>query len=415
MRIFIYLSLFIFPQMCLAQFVEKTSIYIPVSKSNQENYSTHSLEFEKPFTSVSIKISENNSFDASFISTSKDTFLLSKDEHGESPGYIFSKLIIFPEPVNSFVLYSSKIRDTLDVFLINDKVSTSFEKPDIFEKNYSSSGNFELPKMIDQSIWRLGLDAPDFERIVHEVHNVIVHHSATSNLVTDFTKAIRNIYLYHTEVRGWSDIGYNYVIVANGDIYKGRDPGANEQDLVMGAHFCASNRGTMGICMLGTFTEIAPTDTAFTSLEKLLVWKLGKDEMDALGQYAHPLNDDLNVISGHRDGCATECPGEVMYSRLDLLRNRIHNQIILTGIEQISNPDKPDSEIHIFPNPVEKYISLTSPHQIESISVITLTGQTIQTFRNPDKEIDLSFLPSGVFLLDIKSDNQACVKRIIKK
>ena len=31
------------------------------------------------------------------------------------------------------------------------------------------------PKMIDQSVWRAGLKAPDFERIVHEVHNVIVH------------------------------------------------------------------------------------------------------------------------------------------------------------------------------------------------------------------------------------------------
>ena len=150
-----------------------------------------------------------------------------------------------------------------------------------------------MPEMIDQSVWREGLKAPDFERIVHDVHNVIVHHSASSNLVTDYTTAIRNIYLYHTEVRGWSDIGYNYVIAANGDILQGdviRE--FMIRIVVMGAHFCSSNRGTMGICMLGTFTEIAPTDTAFASLEKLLVWKLGKDEMDALGQYAHPLNDE---------------------------------------------------------------------------------------------------------------------------
>lgn len=414
MRIFIYLSLFVFPQLCLAQFVEKTSIYIPPTKSYQENYSNHYFESEKPFTSVSIKISDQNSFDGSFIYTTTDTFMLAIDEHGESPGSSFSKLVIFPEPVKSFLLYTSNIRDTIDVFLINGKDVPLFGRPVTLVQKNSLSENFNMPKMIDQSVWRIGLNAPDFERIIHDVHNVIIHHSATSNLVTDYTSAIRSIYLYHTEVRRWSDIGYNYVIAANGNIYKGRDPGANEQDLVMGAHFCASNRGTMGICMLGTFTEIAPTDTAFASLEKLLVWKLGKDDLDALGQYAHPLNDELNVISGHRDGCATECPGEVLYSRFDLLRERVHNQIILTGIELISNPDKIDSEIHIFPNPIEKSLSLTSPHQIESISVITLSGQTIKTFRNPETQLDLSFLPSGIYLLDIKSDNETCVKRIIK-
>ena len=85
--------------------------------------------------------------------------------------------------------------------------------------------------MIDQAIWREGLKAPDFEPIIHDVHNVIVHHSARSNLVTDYTSAIRNIYLYHNEVRGWSDIGYNYVVAANGDIYKGCDPGVNEEPI----------------------------------------------------------------------------------------------------------------------------------------------------------------------------------------
>ena len=415
MRILIYLSFFLFPQFCLAQFVEKSSYFIPSTKSINAESSLHEFQLERSISSISIGISDQNSFEGSFISTRSDTFFLTHDEHGASFGKKYSNLLIFPEPIRSFEFHYFSIRDSVEVYFISDKSDELF-KPLISPNNIKpSSGNFELPEMIDQSVWREGLSAPNFDRIIHVVHSVIIHHSATSNTVTDYTTAIRNIYLYHTEVRGWSDIGYNYLIAGNGDIYKGRDPGSNEQDLVMGAHFCSSNRGTMGICLLGTFTEIAPTDTAFASLEKLLVWKLGKDEMDALGQYAHPLNSELNVISGHRDGCATECPGEVMYERLGLMRDLVHNKILLVGIDLISNANLNNDDIHLFPNPVEHELSITSSKQIESISILTIGGKMIKDIIKPRNQIDLSNLKKGTYILLIKSKDQDYSRRIIKR
>lgn len=175
--------------------------------------------------------------------------------------------------------------------------------------------------MIDQSVWRIDLPDPDYIRIPNEVHNLIIHHTAGSNTDTNYIQVIRNIYIFHTEVRGWSDIGYNYVIAQDGTIFKARDPGGLEQDNVLGAHFCASNTGTMGISMMGTYTDIAPPDTALQSLVKLLNWKAGKDSLDPLGHYPHPLNPALPVIAGHRDGCATECPGEMLYEKLQEIRD----------------------------------------------------------------------------------------------
>ena len=177
--------------------------------------------------------------------------------------------------------------------------------------------------MIEQSEWREGLPDPSYERIRTTVHNVIIHHSAGSNTDTNYTGIVRNIYIYHTEIRGWSDIGYNYLVAPDGAIFKGRDPGSLEQDNVLGAHFCAANSGTMGICVMGTYTEISPAPASISSLKLLMNWKLGKDSLDPVGTYPHMLNPALPVIAGHRDGCATECPGEILYQLLNSIRYEV--------------------------------------------------------------------------------------------
>ncbi len=409
------ISLLLLTQVCNAQFVEKINFHISPIKSISEEPFANSFKLQHAISSLSVAIKQEYSFDGSYLVADRDTFYLKQDEHGLEVDTKFSVLVIFPQNVSSFELHYATIRDSINIFLINDNPENSNLTISPSDSYKSINPDFTRPSMIDQSVWRAGLKEPDFERIVHEVHNVIIHHSASSNLVTDYTTAIRNIYLYHTKVRHWSDIGYNYVIAANGDIYKGRDPGINEQDMVMGAHFCSSNHGTMGICMLGTFTEVAPTDAAFDSLEKLLVWKLGKDGLDPLGQYAHPLNDELNVIAGHRDGCATECPGEIMYSRLGLMRERVNNKIIIVGIDLVDQHNNVLDEIHLFPNPFDQNLSITSAHQIESLSILSLSGEAIKTIQSPTQEIDLSFLPTGMYLIQIKSGNKTLLKKILKK
>src|SRR5690606_5894496 len=118
--------------------------------------------------------------------------------------------------------------------------------------NRISANHCSEPQMIDPSHWRAGLPQPKGSPVFTSVNHIIIHHSAGSNLVTDFTNEVRNIYLYHTNVNGWDDIGYNFLIAPNGTIYQGRDGrGIVEKDYVMGAHMCGRNSGTMGICLLG--------------------------------------------------------------------------------------------------------------------------------------------------------------------
>ena len=147
---------------------------------------------------------------------------------------------------------------------------------------------------------------------------------------------MRDIYIYHTQVNNWSDIGYNYLIAQNGVIYKGRDPDVYEQDEVQGAHFCGLNSNTMGVCLLGNYATATPGEQILKGLRELLEWKLFKDDLDPVGKEDKGSLKLLPVIAGHRDGCATECPGDHVYELLDSMRNEVKLRVdICNGIQPL--------------------------------------------------------------------------------
>ncbi|MBN2764430.1 MAG: N-acetylmuramoyl-L-alanine amidase [Bacteroidales bacterium] len=262
--------------------------------------------------------------------------------------------------------------------------------------------------MIEQSEWREGLSDPSYERVYTDVHNIIVHHSAGSNIDTNYTGIVRNIYIYHTEIRGWSDIGYNYLLAPDGTIFKGRDPGNLEQDNVKGAHFCAANSGTMGICVMGTYIEVSPSQAALASLISLMNWKLGKDSLDPLGIYTHVLNSALPVIAGHRDGCATECPGEVFYHLLDSIRQEVQKAFNACGYE--ARPVETAIRSYVSPaltiSYASQYISIQfNEGQVEQFKLYDMLGHEVSRFcqQVTQSEVLLSrgALASGIYLVSI--------------
>lgn len=90
-----------------------------------------------------------------------------------------------------------------------------------------------------------------------ETKIIVVHHSDTPD---GNAKAFRE---YHIKKRGWSDIGYHFVICRDGRIEKGR-----EENLV-GAHAKSNGRNwiSLGICLVG---EDKFTDEQIKSLKGLL-------------------------------------------------------------------------------------------------------------------------------------------------
>ena len=162
------------------------------------------------------------------------------------------------------------------------------------------------------------------------VKMAFVHHTATSNDYSckEAPSIIRSIYRYHVVSLGWRDIGYNFLIDKCGTIYEGRAGGVREP--VQGAHTLGFNTDSMGVAVIGSFQSTEPPKAATDAIAKITAWKLGLFDRNpqgtvtmtsgGSGKYAKGEEVRMNVISGHRDGYRTECPGQKLYDELGSIR-----------------------------------------------------------------------------------------------
>ncbi|MFJ4688679.1 peptidoglycan recognition protein [Streptomyces sp. NPDC088789] len=164
----------------------------------------------------------------------------------------------------------------------------------------------------------------------NKVKAAFVHHTATGNNYTcaEAPSVIRGIYRYHVKSMGWRDIGYNFLVDKCGNIYEGRAGGVAKA--VLGAHTLGFNSDSMGIAAIGSYGPTKPSNVAVTAIARLGAWKLGIWGGNPKGTtyltsgggnlYKKGKNVRLNVISGHRDGFSTECPGAALYGKLGTVR-----------------------------------------------------------------------------------------------
>ncbi|WP_372499294.1 peptidoglycan recognition protein family protein [Streptomyces sudanensis] len=170
-----------------------------------------------------------------------------------------------------------------------------------------------------------------------KVKAVVVHHTAASNTYTcaEAPAVVRGIYAYHVKQLGWKDIGYNFLVDKCGTVYEGRKGGVDRP--VLGAHAYGFNTETTGISVLGTYTDVSPSQAALTSIARVAAWKLGQYGVDpaatttltagAGGQsysgrtWVKGAQVSFPVIHGHRDGYNTQCPGNTLYGKLPVLRS----------------------------------------------------------------------------------------------
>jgi hypothetical protein len=176
------------------------------------------------------------------------------------------------------------------------------------------------------------------------ITKLFVHHTVTSPDGPDPDPAatVRAIYAYHVQGNGWDDIGYNFLIDAQGLVYEGRwardyapgekptgeDPGGNG---VVGAHVLNHNAGSAGVAMLGDFSGGEPTPAARETLVKLMGWKADRHGIDVMGN--DPFMSSEGVVSsfpnlsGHRDAGQTACPGDRLYPLLPGIRESVATMV----------------------------------------------------------------------------------------
>jgi hypothetical protein len=164
-----------------------------------------------------------------------------------------------------------------------------------------------------------------------------VHHTQSPNGYSagEVPAMLRAIFLFHRDVRGWNDIGYNFVVDLFGRIFEARAGGIDEA--VVGAQAGGYNLVSTGAAVLGDFGSSPISAPAAGALERLLAWKLSLHGTPAQGRVRVPVNPagavfsrfpagahvSLPRVAGHRDGDSTDCPGDALYAQLPILRSRI--------------------------------------------------------------------------------------------
>jgi hypothetical protein len=224
-------------------------------------------------------------------------------------------------------------RDVRDV--VREKIAPGVD----FTVNTDAA--YALPEYVNRLSW--GNLPNTANRTPTNVTHLIVHHSAGQTTSSDFAAVVRSYYNYHTGPQlGWADIGYNWLVDPNGVIYQGR---AFHQDIVgninmnvVGAHMGGGNSNTMGICIIGNYSFVDPSEIGVSRLRTMLAWKANEFNIDVLavrGKNVSGNTIQMHTIAGHRDGSSTECPGFRVYRQLPEIRDRVHAHLNPPAISDV--------------------------------------------------------------------------------
>ena len=139
----------------------------------------------------------------------------------------------------------------------------------------------------------------------------------------------------HQNVRGWSDIGYQFAIDRAGNLYQGRPFMDNSTSLsqvptlALGAHVGGANTGNIGVVIMGCYhppegahCEQEITPAAFATYINLFAF------------LSERYGVEPEMIRGHRDFSQTACPGDNNYQRIPELISRV-SQVLVTGNEPL--------------------------------------------------------------------------------
>jgi hypothetical protein len=148
-----------------------------------------------------------------------------------------------------------------------------------------------------------------------------VHHTVNANNYTQaqVPSLLRGIYAYHTQSRGWRDIGYNFLVDRFGRIWEGRWGGVNRA--VVGAHTSGYNEVSFAMSAIGNFDIASAPQAVLNAYARLFAWKLSMYNIRADAAKIWVKNKYLRAINGHRDAGSTACPGRYLYAKLTTIRS----------------------------------------------------------------------------------------------
>lgn len=223
------------------------------------------------------------------------------------------------------------------------------------------------------------------EGVVHAV----VHHTVNPN---DYSAAqvplmLRSIQSFHMDVRGWDDIGYNFVVDRFGTVWEGRGGGPDRP--VVGAHTEGFNTGSVGVSVLGTFDSTAPSAAILEGVAQVVAWKLAPRNVDPFGTSVltsrggdvHPAGEQVQVdnIAGHRQLGQTGCPGALLFAQLPAIRQRVA-ELLPRYTGEVASADRFSGQLRLSGFALQRDNAAPVPVRLE-IDGATVATATANQFR----------------------------------
>ena len=158
-----------------------------------------------------------------------------------------------------------------------------------------------FPTVLPRSAW--GARAPTCMSATTP-YRMVVHHTAspTNDSVTPEVR-LRQTQSFHMDTRGYCDIAYNFLMSRDARVWEGRGNG------VLGGHTLNQNAGNMALCIIGTYTTDTLTPQQECAAAGWMAWQ----------HSLHGIALNRTNIRGHREWGSTECPGQMVFDRLDAL------------------------------------------------------------------------------------------------
>ncbi|KAK1120952.1 hypothetical protein K0M31_010736 [Melipona bicolor] len=165
--------------------------------------------------------------------------------------------------------------------------------------SFNADVNTARPNIVSRHEWQ-ARPATGHELLkVRPPPYVVVHHGGLQQYCHDensCSKIVRSYQNHHMSDNGWEDIGYNFIIGEDGNVYEGRGW------TYTGAHAPNYNSRSIGICIIGDFTHRLPNEAALKALNALINYGVSKGS----------ISNKYHVV-GHRQVTQTECPGTKLY------------------------------------------------------------------------------------------------------
>ena len=104
---------------------------------------------------------------------------------------------------------------------------------------------------------------------------------------------------FHNITRKFGDIGYNFIIGGDGNVYVGRDWSKN------GRHTRGMNEHSVAFSLCGNFMKHLPNEKMLKATKQLI--QCGIEKKVIATDYQ---------LHGHRDQVCTLCPGDMLYKEI---------------------------------------------------------------------------------------------------